>query len=168
MQNPNEQDRAEFLGIVEAIKKQKEVFNADMREVREKVLSLNKKGELRAPHLDFYGFWEAFADEFAERLAKHIGVLYTCQKRGINGLLEVRSVRLCVGANLSLVYAQIFEKCAPDKGDPKDMHHAILASAADTFVTCDGKLAKRLSRIPIEGIEDFEVMDLNGLMKLIR
>ena len=161
LQNPN---RAEFLGIVEAIKKQKDEFNVDMREVRKKVLYLYKKGKFRTPHLSFDDFWETFADEFAERLAKHIGVLDTCKKRSIKGLLEVRSVRLCVGANLSLSYAQIFEKCAPDRGDPKDMHHAILASAADTFVTCDGKLAKRLSRI---SIEDFEVMDLNGLIKLI-
>jgi hypothetical protein len=44
------------------------------------------------------------------------------------------------------------------------MKHAVLASAADIFVTHDGDLANLMKRIPIE---NFEVCDLQDLLDKI-
>ena len=73
----------------------------------------------------------------------------------ILGLLAVRPVRGVVGATLSLLFSQVVEKSDPDAGDGYDLWHALLASTADVFITRDGRLAKRLSRIPMD---DFRVV----------
>ena len=65
--------------------------------------------------------------------------------------LDVRAVRLGVGAALSLVFFQVVERRQPDRGDGYDQWHAIQSSAADVFVTRDDRLARLLARVPIEG-----------------
>lgn len=163
LQDPSQQDIAELLSVAKATQEQKERFNAGMKETREKILLKEKK--LKDQHPRFNDYWKEFAGKLAESFAERADVLDACKKRGINGLLEVRSVRLTVGMNLSLIYAQTFEGRTPKIGDSRDIHHAIIASAADGFVTDDGEFARLLSRVLIE---DFEVMNLNDLFELIR
>jgi len=151
---------AELLPVVKATQETKQGFNSGMRE---KTLPDVKKLKGRRP--SFEDFWKRFAGKLAECFAEHVGVLDACMKRSIKGLLELRSLRLAVGINLSLIYAQTFEERTPDIGDSRDIHHAIIASAADRFVTQDEEFTRLLSQIPIE---DFEVMNLNGLFELIR
>lgn len=163
LQNPSQKDMVELLSVVKATQEQKERFTAGMKETREKILLEAKK--LRGRRPSFNDYWKEFAGKLAESFAERVAVLDACKKRGINGLLELRSVRLAVGMNLSLFYAQTLEGRTPKKGDSRDIHHAIIASAADGFVTDDGEFARLLSRVPIE---EFEVMNLNGLFELIR
>ncbi len=108
----------------------------------------------RAQTLTFEEFWAGGAIHWAEALAEQIGLGDECRRRGLEGLLEVRTVRLCVGAALSLVFAQV----VGDGVQPRDAHrddgyvlwHAIHASTADIFVTGDGGFAKRLERVPVD------------------
>jgi len=163
LQNPSQQDMAELLPVVKATQEQKQGLYSGMEETREKILLEAKKLEGRRP--SFNDYWKEFAKKRAESFAERVGVLDACKKRGINGLLELRSVRLALGMNLSLFYAQTLERRTPKIGDSRDIHHAIIASAADGFVTDDGEFARLLSRVLIE---DFEVMNLNDLFELIR
>lgn len=158
----SDKDIEDLLVVAEATEKQKERFSAGMRAARKKVLSDAKK--LKRRHSSFKDCWERLAGTVAENLAAHVGVSDACKKRGINGLLELRSLRLAVGMNLSLVYAQTSEGRTPKRGDSRDIHHSILASAADKFVVHDKEFRRLLSRVPIE---DFEVTGLNDLIKEI-
>lgn len=160
LQIPSQQDIFELLDATREIRKQKEEFMAGMREARKKVLAHVKELKGRRPNFDEY--WERLAEKFAEGLAEHESLLETCSKRGIKGLLDVRSMRLYVGASLSLAYAETFEGRTPKIGDSRDLQHAVLAAAADMFVTQDENFAKLLARIPIEG---FQVMNLHALLK---
>ncbi len=163
LRDPNDHDVSELRVMVTEIREQKEEFMAGMREGREKLLPHVEKLDGWRPTFEEY--WESLAEKFAEAFAGRADSLEGCRKRGIKGLLDVRSVRLAVGASLSLTYSQTFEGRTPKIGDSRDNLHAILAAPADTFVTQDSAFAALLSRIPIEG---WEVMDLRGLLGFIR
>lgn len=96
-----------------------------------------------------------------EILAKRAGVLSGVKRRGIMGLLKVKSVAVAVGAHLSLLYAHHFDGHAPSSGDSRDTQHPILASAGQVFVTNDRKLQAVLSRIQTDA---FRVINLRTLL----
>jgi len=93
----------------------------------------------------------------AERETGRKGLADACKKRGVEGLLEFKSIAMAAGANLSYQYARVFnemsEKRKARKGDASDLNHALLASAADILVTHDGDFAFWISRIPKTKIE---------------
>ncbi len=97
--------------------------------------------------IPFEEFWND-APLWAEAFADHFGFGDVCRERGLEGLLEVRTVRLCVGAAKSIVYSQVAKGRQPDLGDWHDVWHAIMASVADVFVTQDKRLAEVLARVP--------------------
>ncbi len=109
----------------------------------------------------FADYWNELSVPFAEQLADKAGVLPDCQARGMNRLLEVRSVKLATLAQLSLGYANTYERGAVERGDSRDMQHAVLASGTRTFVTDDPRLGRVLTRILIP---DFEVINLPTLL----
>lgn len=109
----------------------------------------------------FEDYWNELSIPFAEQLADKARVLPECQARGMAGLLEVRSVKLATMAQLSLGYANTYERGAVERGDSRDMQHAVLASAVKTFVTDDPRLARVLTRMPLP---DFEVINLPTLL----
>jgi len=163
MRNPTQRDIEELLPLLNESREQKEDFRNGMRAARDKVLERTKKlSGCRSPFADY---WSSLALSFAEGYAERAGVLEECRNRGIVGLLDVRSVRMGVGVNLSLAYAETFEGFAPKMGDSRDQQHAVLASAADIFVTQDGKLAGLIGRIPIDGLQ---VLDLKGFLETVR
>lgn len=164
--NPSQKDIDELLVIVKEVKKEKENFVLTMREANSKVLPHAKqflKNNYGKPP-NWKDYWESLAERFAEGFVEREKLLDACRNRGIKGLLALRSVRMTVGASLSLAYAETFEKRTPKMGDSRDMQHAVLATAADAFVTHDHNLARLLARIPIER---FQVLDLPGLLHSI-
>lgn len=98
--------------------------------------------------------------------AGQAGVLESCTKRGIDGLLNIKSVQLAVVATLSLMYSQLYNDGQQEResrpSDAADLRHAILASASDVFVTNDHRLQKQLSRVPVK---DFQVLHLTSFLK---
>jgi hypothetical protein len=109
----------------------------------------------------FESYWNNNSLWLAEGLAKRARALGRVKRRGISGLLKVKSVALAVGVNLSLIYSHHFEGRSPASGDSRDVLHAIAASSADIFLTNDRNLATVLGRIPVEG---FQVMNLKGFL----
>lgn len=155
----------DLLPLLKEVQKEKEDFVAGMREANAKVVP-DATALLRATNgrpLGWQDYWERLAERFAEGFVPPPNLIL-CQKRGIKGLLKVRSMRMAVGSALSFAYAETFEKRTPKLGDSRDMQHAVLASAADVFVTHDAALARLLSRIPQVC---FEVVDLDKLLRQI-
>jgi hypothetical protein len=111
---------------------------------------------------------DTFVESFAP-YARRADVLESCKRRGIGGLLEIRSMRLAVTATLSLMYSQLYNDGqqirASRPSDAADIRHAISASAADVFVTNDHRLDKQLSRVRVE---DFQVMNLSSFLAALR
>ena len=85
----------------------------------------------------------------------------TCRQRGLDGLLDIRVVKLGVIATAALLFAQLggdgSEPRQPRIGDAYDLWHAILAASGDLFVTHDERLAKALIRVPVEGFRAIDV-----------
>jgi predicted nucleic acid-binding protein len=113
----------------------------------------------------FEAYWQALSTSFAEAYAERAGQLPACRARGIDGLLQLRSVRLSVSASLSLTYAETFEERQPQQGDARDMQHALTASPVRVFVTHDTKFARLLKRVPVS---DFSVLTLPEFLASIR
>jgi hypothetical protein len=57
-------------------------------------------------NVTFEAYWAAGATDFAEGLVPPEYVA-ACRARGFTGLLDVRAMRLCVGALMSLIFSQI-------------------------------------------------------------
>jgi hypothetical protein len=93
----------------------------------------------------------------AEEFTGKDGLLAACEKRGIEGMLEFRTLAIAEGASLSYQYARVFgelsEKERRRKGDPPDLQHALLASTAEILVTHDGDFAFWFNRVPHRGVE---------------
>lgn len=162
--NPDQKDIDDLRLIIKETQNQKKDFVVGMRQANAKVLPVAKEflrnHQGRPP--DWQDYWERLAVRFAEGFAEGQGLLDACRNRGIKGLLGVRSVRMAVGASVSLAYAETFEKRTPKMGDSRDMQHAVLATAADAFVTHDHGLARLLDRIPMDS---FQVLDLRALLQ---
>ena len=109
------------------------------------------------PRLTFADFFAASGEGLAEAFAKSLGCVEACRARGLDGLIKIPPVRLCVGVAKSQMFSQIIgtrgqpDVRRPNRADGYDVWHAILASTADVFVTLDGRLADHIERIPDVG-----------------
>jgi hypothetical protein len=156
-----------LLNVLNIVQNEKKEYMNKMKKARKMVRQVAIKFKDKVNSFDDY--WN-HAEKFATDLAEYEGVIEKCKKRGIRGLLEVRSVRLRIGYDLSYMFAQTFgglnplkpeERLKPRIGDSRDLAHAVSASAAEIFVTHDLNFADLLKRIPMD---NFEVLDLHGLL----
>lgn len=138
------------------IKKEHQAF---MKQASKRTKLLVPSGGKKAyPFDDFLGNNSGW---LVEGLAKRRKMLRKVRQRGLPGLLELKSVALAVGANLSLIYSHHFEGRKPMSGDSRDILHAIAASSANMFVTNDKRLEAVLARIPMR---KFQVMNLRSFL----
>jgi hypothetical protein len=137
------------------VREQIDTFRTNMMEGINQVRPVAKKiPKENKPNFEQY--WNDLRVSFAEVYAERSGQLAACLERGIDGLLQLRSVRLSIGASLSLTYAQTFEKRQSQQGDSRDIQHALTASSVRIFVTHDAKFARLLKRVPVY---DFSVLN---------
>lgn len=104
----------------------------------------------------FDNFWDEVSIRFTESTARRLGVLNECRSRGIEGLLEIPTVRMAIGVSASLMFAQVQRSAVqkPQPQDSRDLQHAVMAAArASIFVTDDAKLMRLVSRVPMTGFE---------------
>ena len=108
---------------------------------------------------DIHWFLKSEEQTYAEGLAKAIGLDEACRRRGLDGLVNVRTVRFYVNALVAYAFditiGKELQPRAPKWGDDYDFWHIILASTADAFVTYDDRLFKLLMRLPIDGFRVF-------------
>jgi hypothetical protein len=98
------------------------------------------------------------AENFARGAEQYVddrGLLDRCKERGIEGLLDIRSVRLATIVTLRLFHTQFLNEgrqtAKPRGSDLADIRHAVVASSADIFVTNDRRQFTCLSRVDTAG-----------------
>ncbi len=145
----------ELTKVVAAVHLNKERFGNVMLEGRDQTLAEWKTLHPENPAVTFAEYFASGADRWAEDFAVPLGLAQACRDLGLKGLLEVRPVRLAVGALMSLVFSQIIgdgpQQRQPAWSDYYDLWHALTASVADVFVTFDERLAGSLARVPVDG-----------------
>ncbi len=149
-------DTADMQKFSREVQEQIDEFRAGMKQAVNEIRAVANQIP-RKERPTFERYWQDLSASFAESYAEGAGQLPACRERGIDGLLQLRSVRLLVGANLSLTYAETFEERQPQQGDSRDMQHALTASAVRIFVTHDTQFARLLQRVPVS---DFSVVTL--------
>jgi predicted nucleic acid-binding protein len=157
---------SELEGLVDETRRAKKMFQDFLTEGRAKVKPM--ADSIGARQYPFENYWTNNSGWLAEGLARRARVLAKVKKRGVDGLLKVKTVALAVGANLSLMYSHHLENRTPSSGDSRDILHAVVASTADVFVTNDKRLETVLNRIPVEGFQAMSLQAfLNSLPKWI-
>ena len=145
-----------------------------MVNARAEVLTAMRWAERAAEEriVPFEKYLADFGPALVEAYADSLGVGEACRRRGIVGLLKRRAVEFLVGAQASWIYAMTvpspggLDTRQVDRNDGYDNWHALEASAADIFVTGDGRLATRLKSL---NIPDFTVVaSLRELLDLVR
>ncbi|HLW69241.1 MAG TPA: hypothetical protein VKS22_01325 [Candidatus Binataceae bacterium] len=152
----------DLIAALEETRRQKEHFRDGIRmhraENQEAAASI-------AGQVTFDEYFDLMAPSAARSFAERAGALAECENRGLEGLLNIRSVRMSVGASLSFIYAWSFEELSPNIGDSKDLLHAASAAAvAETFVTDDATLRRIVARVPLDG---FEALDLPAFLQRV-
>lgn len=150
----------EMVAALEEARRRKERFIAGMRTAHGDLsCALDNPG----PQGAFDQYFREVASKVAESFASRLGVLDQCAERGLDGLLELKSVRMTIGGACSLAFERSPGGAAAAPGDLIDLHHAASAAAvADTFVTDDARLRRALTLVPFE---KFEVLDLPQFLR---
>jgi hypothetical protein len=156
-----EQSSAEVVALVEDDKLNKAKLNTELEELIVAERDFIRQNRPRT----FEMYWEQRSPYLVEVFADRAGCLRQCQELGIHRLLELRAVRVSVGALLSLLYAVLIEGRRVRNGTSRDLQHAGPMSAADVIVTDDGELRRLLNRIPLDRLT---VIDLPALVQLLR
>ena len=155
----------ELHGAIEEDRDHKRAFREGSMKARaETVIALQefrKTNEVPS----FEQFFEDGAEAHALAFVKTFGVAVAeeCERRGLDKLLKIPSVRVMVGHGMSLIYRIAVEGKVPKGSDSRDLQHALCAvAAADIFVTHDEELTFLLHRVPIKG---FRVLGLHQLLE---
>lgn len=151
----------EIIALLKDDKKERDGLNAKLRKLVEDERKMLGGQRPRT----FQAYWDTRSHFYGEGFAHYAGVIKQCNKIGIDRLLELRSVRVSVGALLSWLYALMIEGRAVKDGTARDIQHAGPMSAADIVVTDDRELRRLMTRIPID---NFSIINLPELITLIR
>jgi predicted nucleic acid-binding protein len=148
-----EEDHNQKRAFLEGIKKSRAQTAMALQEFR-------KTSEIPS----FEQFFEDGAEAHALAFVKSFGVAEECERRGLDKLLKIPTIRVMVGLAMSFIYRIVAEEKAPKKSSAsRDLQHAACAAAAaDIFVTHDVELAFLLHRVPIKG---FRVLGLHQLLE---
>jgi hypothetical protein len=104
-------------------------------------------------HLPFKEFVETHAGEWLRALAERAGVLDDSERRGLDGLLSLKTMRLAVVVPLALAYAKMFRDRELEEADFGDLHHIVTATPANVFVTHEGRLRELIHRARVPSME---------------
>jgi hypothetical protein len=112
----------------------------------------------------FEDYWNTMAVHYIEELARQAGVLEQSQVRGLDGLMAIRCLHIHTLGQVSLDYANTYMGRTPKRSDSRDMHHVLLSSAAEAFITDDAALRRAMKRMQVEG---YEVLSFKEMMERI-
>lgn len=154
----------ELRGFVDAVVAQGGEFTANFTDTFREARRVGEERNVGTPE-DFEELWNVVAPAIAEDWAKHCGLYGRCVKRGMEGLLEVRAIRLYAIYYTAWIHSKWFgEQGKPGKvvaSEKGDFFHSVQAAAADVFVTRDRRLARWLGKIPVG---NFEILSLDELL----
>jgi hypothetical protein len=128
----------ELEQFIEAIQSNKQQFVQRLSKSFTEAQRLAVERNIGSPK-DFQEFWIGMAPVIVTLLAERYGVDKRCLARGIEGLLENRTVKLYAAYYASFTHSKWFgEQGKPGKvigSERGDFFHAVQASAADLLVT---------------------------------
>jgi hypothetical protein len=164
LESDGEELNEDFAEALEEARRERETFVADLGEF------LTECATRFAPPRESGAFEEYFASkapEAAAELAARADAGTECARRGGEAMLTLRSVRMWVGAAMSLACALSAEGRAMRAEEANEIAHAVTgAAAADTFVTAAAHALAWVGRVPIDGMR---ATDLKGfLMETVR
>lgn len=117
---------------------------------------------------NFKDYWQSIANYPATELAKRYDLVGKCEERGIEGLLNVKPIRLYSIYYAYWTFSKLFgeQKVAGKvkSGERGDFFHSVQAAAADIFVTNDERLKRWLNEIPVD---NFRIIDFKQLIENI-
>ena len=145
IESDGEELEDDFLAVLDQARQEKQHFFAALEQARQKAEAISSPP---SGWTDFEQYFDATSLPALETLVERAGVANSCRERGLDGLLNIKSVRMSLGAVLASSYAQMTNGSVVTT-----LHHAVSAAAvAETFVS--ETLASRdlLARVAIEGL----------------
>jgi hypothetical protein len=159
LESDGEELNEDFAQALDEIRREREAFVAELGEF------LTECGT-RFPPPPGAGAFEEYYDRNAEMaaaaLAERAGLGAEFRRRSTDALPALKSVRMWVGAALSLAFALSVDGRTSCAEEANEIMHAVSgAAAADTFVTADARALPWLSRVEIDGLR---TTDLKGFL----
>jgi len=156
IETDGEELEEEFLEVLHQARQQKQQFSALLQH------ALPQLATAREPLPDAISFEQLFAAAapLLQSLAARAGAGDGCRQRGLEGLLNIKSVRMTLGATLAATDAL---RGQPRPANPIEIHHAVSAAAvAETYVSAAPSGREFISRLPMNG---FNVITLPEFLK---
>jgi hypothetical protein len=159
LESDGEELNEDFAEALDEVRREREAFAAGLGEF----LAECGRRFTPPPGADaFDEYFERNAPEAAAALAERAGVGAEFERRGAAAILALKSVRMWVGAALSLACALRVEGRHSRAEEANEVMHAVsCAAAADTFVTAEVRTLLWLSRVAIDGLR---TTDLKGFL----
>jgi hypothetical protein len=159
LESDGEELNEDFTEALDEARRERAAFIADLGEfVAECMARFTPPRESAA----FEEYFVRYAPEAAAVLAARAGAGAECARRGGEALLALRSLRMWVGAALSLACALSAESRTMRAEEASEVAHAVTgAAAADTFVTADARTLAWVGRVAIDGMR---AADLKGFL----
>jgi hypothetical protein len=147
IESDGEEVEEDFLAVLEEARREKLQLFAMLEHANKIAESISE------PPVEWAGFeqyFDAAAPQTVEAMAEGAGVLASCRTRGLNGLLEIKSVRMSVCAAL----APSFDRLTAGASSPAEFHHAVSAAAvAEIYVTESAATREFLKRLPNKSLK---------------
>ncbi|HEY2525321.1 MAG TPA: hypothetical protein VGI29_09710 [Candidatus Binataceae bacterium] len=159
LESDGEELNEDFTEALDEARRERETFAADLNQF---VTACASRSTPPRESAAFAEYFARKAPEAAAELATRAGAGAECARRGGEALLALRSVRMWVGAALSLACALSAESRTMRAEEASEIAHAVTgAAAADTFVTADARTLAWVGRVAIDGMR---AADLKGFL----
>ncbi|HEX3409183.1 MAG TPA: hypothetical protein VHS07_02830, partial [Candidatus Binataceae bacterium] len=147
IESDGEEFSEDITEVLEHTRQSKETFLQTIEASRQQIVTF---ADTLPSGIPFTDFLERFATPMIERSASLAGVLDQCRERGLDTLLQIKSVRASVAVMLSVIYGEIFEGWPPTSDARASFLHVPAAAAiADVFVTDEFRLRAAVERVAL-------------------
>jgi hypothetical protein len=159
LESDGEELNEDFAQALDQARREREAFVAGLGEFLAEC-STRFEPPLAAGAFDEY--FERNAPDAAVALGERAASGAELKQRGAEAILALKSVRMWVGAALSLACTLSLERRPARAEEANEAMHAVSGAAtADTFVTADARALPYLSRVAIDGLR---TTDLKGFL----
>ena len=157
IESDGEELEDDFLAVLDQARQEKQHFFAALEQVRQEAAAI---ASLPSGWRSFEQYFDAAALPVLETLVEWAGASNPCRERGLDGLLNIKSVRMSLYAGLTPAYEQVTTGAAVNS---TTLHHLVSAAAvAETFVSDIAAYREFMARMPIE---DLNVITLPEFLK---
>jgi len=153
IESDGEELEDEFIEVLQESRQQKQAFLALLERIS-KAAPFNSDA---ASNRSFEQYFEQAAASALELVADYAGAGAACRRRGLNGLLQIKSVQM------SLLSALRSSNNPPYPTPPGSIHHAVSAAAVAAIFVCEDAPTRQLHSLS----NDLEIITLSELLKRV-